>query len=175
MFFGINYVTIYIIYKYANFVCESFVLQDCRVLQRAQETQLCKGESIQVARQHGRLKSRQGHQGAIPRKNYICNVNTVCHHSENTFNSNESHKKEESMAMNAQNATVRRLGLEVPLYNMGITWKICLRGAQQSHTCTHKGQRVRGTFIMPLLQAVAFSRAAPSSHNDWGCPKYHCH
>lgn len=119
--------------------------------------------------------SRQGHQSVIPRKNYICNVNTVCHHSENTFNSNESHKKEESMAMNAQNATVRRLGLEVPLYNMGITWKICLRGAQQSHTCTHKGQRVRGTFIMPLLQAVAFSRAAPSSHNDWGCPKYHCH
>lgn len=65
--------------------------------------------------------------------------------------------------MNAQNATVRCLGLEAPLYNVGITRKIYLRGTQQSCTCTHKGQKVRGSFIMLLLQAVACTGQHPQA------------
>lgn len=78
---GINYVTIYIIYKYANFVRESFVLQDRRVLQRAQETQLCMGEWIQVARQHGRVKLMARSPGWYCKKE----LNLQCQHCISSF------------------------------------------------------------------------------------------
>lgn len=78
--FGINYINIYIIYKYANFIRESFVLQNSRVLHNTWETQLLKGYSNPHKLANWNLW--QGHQDTsftLQKDVTICNVNTDCH------------------------------------------------------------------------------------------------
>lgn len=61
-YFGINYMDIYIIYKYANFIHESYVLQTSRVPSEHRRAQPCTGRGYSEPDNMAKGNLWQGHR-----------------------------------------------------------------------------------------------------------------
>lgn len=150
--FGINYINIYIIYKYNNFIHELFVLQNSRVLHKTWETELLKGHSN--PHQTANWNLWQGHHDTsftIQKHVTICNVNADGH-CISLFTKRPLFKEEPCGRRISGNepteiwtllldVLILKLSCKIRKY-VGIAGKVCLRGPEQAVSI--QGQAVSG-------------------------------
>lgn len=158
--FGISYVNIYIIYKYANFICESFVLQNSRVLHNTGETQLLKGYSNSHKTANWNLWP--GHQDTsftLQKDVMACNVNADCHFI-SSFIKRPLFKEEphERRISGNEPTEISMLPLDVLILklsrktrkHMSIIWKICLEDRRKRHSVSRSSAQVWSGYVQSV-------------------------